>query len=100
MGIAMPDVAGTYKQRKGMGYSWDEKKRKASYWKTRRLLILGTFSPAVVGVCVRIALKYHNNRFLSWVPLISYYTHFPIQNFEKIFASRSSVVMVPVISPR
>ena len=40
MGIAMPDEAGAYKQRKGIGYSWDVKKRKASYWKTQRLLIL------------------------------------------------------------
>jgi hypothetical protein len=40
MGIAMPDEAGAYKRRKGIGYSWDVKKRKASYWKTQRLLIL------------------------------------------------------------
>jgi len=26
--------------------------------------------------------------------------HFPMQNFEKILSSKSSVVMVPVISPR
>ena len=71
MGIAMPDEAGAYKQRKGIGYSWDVKKRKAFYWKTQRLLILGTFSLAVVGVCVRLAREYHNKRFLSWVSMIS-----------------------------
>lgn len=26
--------------------------------------------------------------------------HFPMQNFEKMFSSRSSVVIVPVISPK
>jgi hypothetical protein len=39
MGIAMPDEAGAYKQQ-GIGYSREVKKRKASYWKTQRLLIL------------------------------------------------------------
>lgn len=77
MGMAMPDEAGAYKQRKGVGCSWDVKKSKPSYSKTQMLLILGTFSPAIVGVCVRLAREYHNNRFLCWVALILYLWSLP-----------------------
>jgi hypothetical protein len=37
MGIAKSDEAGAYNRRKGICYSWDVKKRKASKWKTQRL---------------------------------------------------------------
>lgn len=43
------------------------------------------------------------NRFTAYyivLVIVIYAGYFPIQNFVKIFSSKSSVVTVPVISPR
>jgi len=41
-----------------------------------------------------------NNTVFTPLLNILFVSYFPIQNFEKILSSKSSVVTVPVISPR
>jgi hypothetical protein len=61
---------------------------------------------------IAVLQKYRNCKIYFWLKLMNIalevcckvgcilFTYFPIQNLLKIFSSKSSVVMVPVISPR